>query len=266
MTSYPRRRQFGDRGCDDAAVVRWPQVPGPCREAEQWLLRAVLLGGERAIEPSADAGVPELTISYAMTMGVRHPAGATCVMSQPSGWEGPAAAQARQAHRAALTAAAHHAAAQAALAAVEREANTTRYRLRAVRDRWIPRLRDALAQVEFSLEELERADAARLRRAARTRPSSSAVTRRCRPAMRDLRHRAGWHPTATMGGVTKRARRLGGSPRATPAPDPPSAEGRPGRGLSSRPGPYRRCAPRWSVSPGCSGLCALHPDRPASGH
>lgn len=137
-----------------------------CREAEQWLLRAVLLGGEQAIEVAADAGEAELTISYTMTMGVRHPAGATCVMSQPSDWAGPAAAQARQACGAALIAAAHHAAAQAALAAVEREANTTRYRLRAVRDRWIPRLRDALAQVEFSLEELERADAARLRRAA----------------------------------------------------------------------------------------------------
>jgi hypothetical protein len=29
VTSYPRRRQVGDRGCEDAVAVRWPQVPGP---------------------------------------------------------------------------------------------------------------------------------------------------------------------------------------------------------------------------------------------
>ncbi|HZC41670.1 MAG TPA: V-type ATP synthase subunit D [Streptosporangiaceae bacterium] len=137
-----------------------------CRQAEQWLLRAVLLGGERAVELAPATAEAELTISYAVTMGVRHPAGARCVTGRPAGWEGPAVAQARQAHQAALTAAAQHAAARAALAAVERETSITRYRLRAVRDRWIPRLRDALAQADFSLEELERADAARLRRAA----------------------------------------------------------------------------------------------------
>jgi len=31
VASYPRRRQFGDLGCFDAVVVRWPQVPGPVR-------------------------------------------------------------------------------------------------------------------------------------------------------------------------------------------------------------------------------------------
>jgi V/A-type H+/Na+-transporting ATPase subunit D len=46
---------------------------------------------------------------------------------------------------------------------IEAETTATRYRLRAVRDRWIPRLSQALAEVEFALEELERADVARLR-------------------------------------------------------------------------------------------------------
>jgi len=31
VTSYPRRRQVGDRCCDAAAAVRGPQVPGPVR-------------------------------------------------------------------------------------------------------------------------------------------------------------------------------------------------------------------------------------------
>ena len=44
---------------------------------------------------------------------------------------------------------------------IEAETAATRYRLRAVRDRWIPRLQEALTQVEFVLEEQERADGAR---------------------------------------------------------------------------------------------------------
>jgi len=50
---------------------------------------------------------------------------------------------------------------------VDDEVRATRFRLRAVQDRWIPRLEQALAEVTFTIEELERADAARLRLAAR---------------------------------------------------------------------------------------------------
>jgi V/A-type H+/Na+-transporting ATPase subunit D len=135
-----------------------------CRDAERWLLRAVLLGGERAVRLAGDAGEAEVTVSYAVTMGARHPAAVECAVGRAEGWEGAAVAAARQAHQMALTAAVRHAAAAAAVAVVEAETTTTRYRLRAVRDRWIPRLSEALAEVEFSLEELERADTARLRR------------------------------------------------------------------------------------------------------
>ena len=52
------------------------------------------------------------------------------------------------------------------------EIRVTRYRLRAVQDRWIPGLEQTLAAVTFAIEELERADAARLRLAsAPARPS-----------------------------------------------------------------------------------------------
>jgi V/A-type H+/Na+-transporting ATPase subunit D len=47
------------------------------------------------------------------------------------------------------------------------EVRATRYRLRAVQDRWVRRLEQALAEVTFTLEEQERADAARLRLATR---------------------------------------------------------------------------------------------------
>ena len=134
-----------------------------CREAQRQLLRAVLLGGERAVRLAGGVTDAQVTISYTVTMGARHPAGAHYTMDEPEGWDGAAVAGARHAHRAALAAAVQHAAATAAVAVIEAETTATRYRLRAVRDRWIPRLSQALAEVEFALEELERADAARLR-------------------------------------------------------------------------------------------------------
>jgi V/A-type H+-transporting ATPase subunit D len=137
------------------------------RAAEQALLRAVLLGGERAIRLSAGGELATVTVSFTVTMGARHPGSASCSAPGPVTWEGPAVADARRAHADALAAAVAHAAALAALRVIEAETAATRYRLRAVRDRWIPRLREALAQVEFSLEEQERADGARLRQALR---------------------------------------------------------------------------------------------------
>jgi V/A-type H+/Na+-transporting ATPase subunit D len=134
-----------------------------CRAAQREQFRAVLLGGERAIRLAAHGPDAQVTISFTVTMGARHPAAAQYSAGQPEGWDGAAVAAARQAHRAALTAAVRHAAAAAALAVIEKETLTTQYRLRAVRDRWIPGLSQALRQVESALEELERDEAARLR-------------------------------------------------------------------------------------------------------
>lgn len=145
-----------------------------CRDAQRWLLRAVLLGGERAVRLAGVADA-EVTITYTVTMGARHPSGGQYTMGEPEGWDGAAVAQARQAHRAALAAAVQHAAATAAVAVMQAETDATRYRLRAVRDRWLPRLSQALAEVEFVLEEQERADAARLRRSREPGLSRSAA-------------------------------------------------------------------------------------------
>jgi V/A-type H+-transporting ATPase subunit D len=135
-------------------------------EAESWLLRAALLGGQRAIRLADDGLFAEVTITYAATMGIRYPADATCVIPPSAAWDGPAVAGARQAHRAALIAAVRHAAAAEAERVIEAETLATRHRLRAIRDRWIPRLEQALADVTFAIEEQERADAVRLRLAA----------------------------------------------------------------------------------------------------
>jgi V/A-type H+/Na+-transporting ATPase subunit D len=56
-----------------------------------------------------------------------------------------------------------HAATAEALRVIEAEVLSTRHRLRAIEDRWIPRLEQALAEVTLALEEQELADAVRLR-------------------------------------------------------------------------------------------------------
>ncbi len=151
----------------DAAAGTAAEWERCCADAERWLLRASLLGGERAIR-LAVTDAADVTITYGITMGVRHPDGATCRIPASVTWDGPALAAARQAHGRALEAAVRHAAAAGALRAVEAETLATRIRLRAVRDRWIPRLERALAEVTLALEEQELADSARLRLAARS--------------------------------------------------------------------------------------------------
>lgn len=142
------------------AAAEWDRCQA---DADHWLLWAGMLSGQRAIRLSADSLSADVTITYASSMGVRYPAGAACTIPPPTAWDGPALAAARQAQRAALTAAVRHAAAAQALRVIEAEATATRYRFRAVKDRWIPRLEQALGEVTFAIEEQERADAARLR-------------------------------------------------------------------------------------------------------
>jgi V/A-type H+/Na+-transporting ATPase subunit D len=142
-----------------------------CADAEQWLLRASMLGGERTVRLAADGQFATVTVPYALAMGVRHPANPACIIPTPSTWDGPTLTRTRQAHAAALQAAVQHAAAAEALRVIEAEALATRYRLRAIEDRWIPRLEQALAEVTLALEEQELADAARLRLASARRVS-----------------------------------------------------------------------------------------------
>lgn len=137
-----------------------------CADAEQWLLRAGLLGGQRAVRLAADGQAADVTISYRAAMGVRYPASAECLTPSSATWDGSVLTGTRQAHGAALAAAVRHAAAAEAVRVIEAETLATRYRLRAVRDRWIPRLEQALTEVTLAIEEQELADAARLRLAA----------------------------------------------------------------------------------------------------
>jgi V/A-type H+/Na+-transporting ATPase subunit D len=148
------------RDAEARTAVEWDRC---CADAERWLLRASMLGGQRAVRLAADGQPATVTIPYTVTMGVRHPASPACVIPAAVTWDGPTLARTRQAHAAALEAAVRHAVAAEALRVIEAEALATRYRLRAIEDRWIPRLEQALAEVTLALEEQELADAARLR-------------------------------------------------------------------------------------------------------
>ena len=134
-----------------------------CAEAERWLLRAALLGGRRTITLAASREPAEVTVRYALAAGTRYPAEVTCAVPGPATFEGPALAAARTAAASAVAAAARYAAVTNAALIIDAEVNATRYRLRAIEDRWIPRLEDTLAELELGLEEQEHADGVRLR-------------------------------------------------------------------------------------------------------
>ncbi len=140
------------------------------REAETWLLRSVLLGGQRGLRLAQGGPFVDVEVRWAGSMGVRYPVEASCRLSSRSSDAVPdgsaALFQARDSYLRAVQAAAAHAAAQGALRVVAAEERVTRRRLRAIEDRWVPRLRGALAEARLALEEQEHADGIRLRWAA----------------------------------------------------------------------------------------------------
>ncbi|MEU5439893.1 V-type ATP synthase subunit D [Streptomyces griseofuscus] len=139
-------------------------------EAESWLVRGVLLGGESALAEAAPAGRARVDVQWGALMGVRHPAAVswTDPVRSPGEQAPPntALAHAETAYRAAARAAAELAAHRAAAELLAAEAVRTRQRVRALRRHWIPRLQDELAVAELALEEAEHEEAVRRRWAA----------------------------------------------------------------------------------------------------
>ncbi|MEV0173557.1 V-type ATP synthase subunit D [Streptomyces sp. NPDC050803] len=142
------------------------------REAETWLRRGLLLGGEDALDTPDLARPAELDIEWTATMGVRHPGAASCrVPGREPGDPAPAntaLVHAEAAYAGAVRAAAEYAAARAAARAVGDEVLRTRQRVRALRRHWVPRLETALARADAALEQGEHEDAVRRRWAAGT--------------------------------------------------------------------------------------------------
>ncbi|MEV7391864.1 MULTISPECIES: V-type ATP synthase subunit D [unclassified Streptomyces] len=160
------RERVARRAAQEAGEV-WRQR---LAEADTWLVRGVLLGGEAALAEAVPTDRAGVDITWAALMGVRHPATVswTDPVRSPEEPTPPnsALAYAETAYRAAVRAAAEHTVHRAAADLLAAEAVRTRQRVRALRRHWIPRLRDELRAVELALEEGEHEEAVRRRWAA----------------------------------------------------------------------------------------------------
>ncbi|MFE9172158.1 V-type ATP synthase subunit D [Streptomyces kebangsaanensis] len=166
-------RERALRRTADEAGRRWRDG---LAEAETWLVRGVLLGGERALAEAVPADRAGVKVEWTALMGVGHPSAVSWTAAVRSPAErtpaNTALAHAEAAYRAAVRAAAEHSAARTAAELIAAEAETTRQRVRALRRHWIPRLRRELAAVELALEEAEHEEAVRRRWAASPRRRS----------------------------------------------------------------------------------------------
>ena len=88
----------------------------------------------------------------------------------------PGASAAQQPARVYELGALQQAAIDTAVRVLEAQETATRRRLRAIEDRWIPRLQQALTELQFKLEEDEHNDAVRLRWAAANRTGAERGT------------------------------------------------------------------------------------------
>jgi vacuolar-type H+-ATPase subunit D/Vma8 len=147
-----------------AATTEWERS---CHEAETWLLRARLVAGERPVLESARAPTAQANVTWRTVMGVAFPAEASCevaLRSESAASTGTAALLvASSRYEVALRAAVACAAAQAAVRTITDEVAVTRVRLRGIEDRWLPRLREALASLDLALEQLEHEEGVRRR-------------------------------------------------------------------------------------------------------
>ncbi len=128
--------------------------------------RALVGGDSDELRRAVGRAVPaDVSIEWVNGAGVRYP-GMTTVRAGPvPACAGPVLLEAGRACSDALELAVRHAAAATAVDRVERELAVTVRRLRAVRDRWLPELEDALRALDLALEEVEREETTRLRRA-----------------------------------------------------------------------------------------------------
>ncbi len=148
----------------DQTAHRWLQHYNDTAPA---MLRLLLLGGRPALERSrAEHASAFAEIRWQSAMGVTYPAHIAAVLADPPELSGPAPLKtAVTTHRAALESAIQHAAASLALERIDTELASTNQRLRAVRDRLVPELQLALRTLELAVDETEREEAARTRRA-----------------------------------------------------------------------------------------------------
>ena len=149
------------------------------REVDVWALRAAMVAGSRDLRLSTPTGRARVDVIWTTVMGVRYPAEVSCELPRLDSLDrSPSSAalvEAAAAGREAIEAAAAHGAAAAACRVIDAEIDDTRRRSRAINDRWIPRLAEALSRVTRSLDETEREETIRRLRAAPQRVQRDAA-------------------------------------------------------------------------------------------
>jgi V/A-type H+-transporting ATPase subunit D len=134
-----------------------------CSEAHRWSVRSLVLGDRGQVRRSVPGPYARADVSWQTRMGVSYPA--TTRTELPPLPEGGSAAfpPAVAACGDVLRAGVAHAAALTAYQRVSDELDHTQRRLRAIRNRWIPRLEEQLRLVDVTLDQAEREELARLR-------------------------------------------------------------------------------------------------------
>jgi V/A-type H+-transporting ATPase subunit D len=138
------------------------------RDLEVWMLRSALISGERAVRLATDGATAQVEVDWRLTMGVRYPADAACTAPDSGGFQPDNSAlhAASEAADRAVRSAVDHAVASSALAAIRTEIASTRRQLRALDQRWLPRLDAAQSRLLIQLDDLEHDEHVRLRWAA----------------------------------------------------------------------------------------------------
>ena len=140
--------------------------------AARWQARSAALDGMEQILEARPAETAEVRVRLTAAMGSTYPAGIDCTVPPNEAPGGSSAlAFSVQAHREALQAAVRVAAARRAVEVVEADLEATRTRQRAVENRWIPRLEQALELIRRRIEEQELEETLRLRWAADRQPA-----------------------------------------------------------------------------------------------
>ncbi|MGZ4387712.1 MAG: V-type ATP synthase subunit D, partial [Gaiellaceae bacterium] len=157
-----------ERLCEQARAEWEPMAI----EAERWWGRAAVLAGERTLDLALHdvEGPATVRLAWRNTLGVEHPVDPR-VRLPPAPAFPPggsvAVVYAAQAHGRALEAAAELGAAQLIRERTAAELARTTQRLRALERRWIPEHERALHDLELTLDEGDREEAARTRWAIR---------------------------------------------------------------------------------------------------
>jgi V/A-type H+-transporting ATPase subunit D len=136
-----------------------------CEQATTWLMRARALGASdelaRLIEHGPDPA--SIDANWQSAMGIMYPGAVTCSPgTTPPLVSTSALRPTVDAYRDALDAAATHASTPAALRRLDHELASTRRRRRAIGERLVPQLEQALHELDLHLDEQDREEALRV--------------------------------------------------------------------------------------------------------